>query len=143
MAEEALSSRSNFRYGKDKSGTSQPPDPHRIIICKSLVSTPSGQKLAYVWPVTSLVFLGVVVALGYSLYSGRFPRPGVVGGLLLGAAATLAAYDGTTRARREYASTHDGRVTPGVVVAQIDPTKGRSRGFPGAGNWARPGNAHD
>ena len=83
----------------------------------------SGQKLAYVWPVYYLVFLGVVVALGYSLYSGRFPRLGVVGGLLLGAAATLAAYDGTTRALREYAAIHDGRVTPGVVLAQIDPTK--------------------
>ncbi len=70
-----------------------------------------------------LVFLGVVVAFGYSLYSGRFPRSGVVGGLLLGAAATLAAYDGTTRAQREYAATHDGRLTPGVVIAQIDPTK--------------------
>jgi hypothetical protein len=94
------------------------------MICNYLVSTRSGQKLAYLWPVIYyVVFLGVVVALGYSLYSGRFPRPGVVCGLLLGAAATLAAYDGTTRARREYASTHDGRLTPGVVVAQIDPTK--------------------
>jgi hypothetical protein len=88
-----------------------------------LCSPPSGQKLAYVWPVIYLVFLGIVVAWGYSLYSGRFPRLGVVGGLLLGAAAVLAAYDGATLVRREYASTHDGRVTPGVVIALVDPTK--------------------
>ena len=72
---------------------------------------------------TDFVYLGVVVAFGYCLYSGRFPGLGVVVGLLLGAAAMLAAYDGTMRARREYASTHDGRVTPGVVLARIDPTK--------------------
>ena len=77
-----------------------------------------------------VVFLGIVVALGYSLYSGRFPGLGVVGGLLLGAAAALAAYDGTTRARREYASTHDGRVTPGVVLARIDPTKAKTQWEP-------------
>ena len=75
---------------------------------------------------SSFVFLGILVALGYSLYSGFFPRLGVVGGLLLGAAATLAAYDGMTRAQREYASVHNGRLTPGVVVAQIDPTKASS-----------------
>lgn len=70
-----------------------------------------------------VIFVGIVAAFGYSVYSGRFPRPGVVGGLVLGAAAALAAYDGTTRALREYASTHGGRVTPGVVLAQIDPTR--------------------
>jgi hypothetical protein len=69
-----------------------------------------------------LSLLGAV-AFGYCLYSGRFPKLGVVGGLLLGAAGALAAYDGATLARREYASTHDGRVTRGVVIAQIDPTK--------------------
>jgi hypothetical protein len=36
------------------------------------------------------------------------------------------AYDGVTLARREYASTHDGRVTPGVVVAQIDPSTAKT-----------------
>ena len=71
-----------------------------------------------------LVFLGVaVVAWGFSQYSGRFPGLGVVGGLLLAAAAMLAAYDGATRAQREYASTHGGRVTKGVVIARSDPTK--------------------
>ena len=68
-----------------------------------------------------LVGLGIFVAIGYGIYSGRFPRPGVVGGLLLGAAATLAAYDGATRALREYAATHDGRLTPGFVIARIAP----------------------
>jgi hypothetical protein len=61
--------------------------------------------------------------VGYGIYSGRFPGLGVLGGLLLGVAAALAAYDGVTRARREYAATHDGRVTPGVVIAQIDPSR--------------------
>ena len=77
-----------------------------------------------------LVFLGAAV-LGYSIYSGRSPRLGVFGGLLLAAAATLAAYDGVTRARREYAATHEGRVTPGVVLAQIDPTKAKTTWAPG------------
>ncbi len=91
----------------------------------------SGQKLAYVWTgVSTSSFSSSSSPCGYSLYSGRFPGLGVVGGLLLGAAATLAAYDGITRARREYASTHDGRVTPGVVVAQIDPTKAKEPWIP-------------
>ena len=125
------SSRSDFRYGNYKSGTQSNrriPSHHYLQVS---CATPSGQKLAYVWPVSYLVFLGVFVAWGYSLYSGRFPRLGVLGGLLLGAAATLAAYDGTTRAQREYASTHDGRLTPGVVVAQIDPTKANTPRVPG------------
>ena len=70
-----------------------------------------------------MIYLALLAVGAYGLYSGRFPRLGVVGGLLLGAAGALAAYDGATLAQREYASTHDGRVTPGVVVAQIDPTK--------------------
>jgi hypothetical protein len=78
-----------------------------------------------VWRVYSLVILGVFAAWCYCLYGGHVPRLGVVGGLLLGAAALLAAYDGVTRAWREYAFTHDGRVVPGVVVAQIDPTPPR------------------
>jgi hypothetical protein len=48
-------------------------------------------------------------------------------GLALGAAAALAAYDGVTLGMREYARTHDGRVTPGVVMAQVDPTKAPRR----------------
>jgi hypothetical protein len=80
--------------------------------------------------VSSLVFLGVIVAVGYCLYHGRFPALGVVGGLLLCAAAMLAAYDGATRVQREYASTHNGQVTPGVVLAQIDPTKAKTPWVP-------------
>jgi hypothetical protein len=112
------------RYGKYKSGTRSNrriPSHHQLWVS---VSRPSGQKLAYPLPVTSFVFLGVFVACCYGLYTGRFPRLGVVGGLLLGAAAMLAAYDGITLAQREYASTHDGRVTPGVVLPRFDPTKG-------------------
>jgi hypothetical protein len=76
------------------------------------------------------LFLGPA-AVGYGIYSGRFPRLGVVGGLLLGAAAALAAYDGVTLARREYAATHEGRLTPGVVLAQIDPAKVKKPWVPG------------
>ena len=92
-----------------------------------------GQKLAYFWPVQVIyfAFLGLgVAAVGYSIYSGRSPRLGAVAGLLLGAAAALAAYDGVTRARREYAATHEGRVTPGVVLAQIDPAKAKTAWVP-------------
>ena len=74
-----------------------------------------------------MIYLALLAVGAYGLYSGRFPKLGVVGGLLLGAAGALAAYDGATLAQREYASTHDGRVTPGVVVAQIDPTKAVNR----------------
>jgi hypothetical protein len=76
--------------------------------------------------VISLVFLAVAAG-GYRLHSVRSSTLGVVGGLVLGAAAMLAAYDGATRAQREYAATHDGRVTAGVVIAQIDPRKGDER----------------
>ena len=82
-----------------------------------------------------LVVLAIFVPLGYGLYSGRSPSLGVVGGLLLGAAAILAAYDGTTRALREYASTHDGRVTPGFVIAQIAPAKATKPRIRGRARW--------
>ena len=81
--------------------------------------------------VNALVFLLGAAVLGYSIYSARSSRLGTFGGFLLAAAATLAAYDGVTRARREYAATHEGRVTPGVVLAQIDPSKVKTTRVPG------------
>ena len=70
----------------------------------------------------SLVVPGIFAVWAFIVYSGRSPNLRVVGGLLLAAAGLLAAYDGAARAQREYAATHGGRVTPGVVISRTDPT---------------------
>jgi hypothetical protein len=84
-----------------------------------------------------VLYLAIFAGLGYCVYNGRSPRLGLLAGLLLGAAGTLAAYDGTTRAWREYAFTQDGRSTPGVVVAQISPTTARKSSVSRRGQLAR------
>jgi hypothetical protein len=72
--------------------------------------------------------------------SGRRSTSGAIPATLIAAAAALAAYDGMTLAVREYARTHDGRVSPGVVTGrssstQVDSSpRERGRGFRRSGS---------
>jgi hypothetical protein len=70
--------------------------------------------------VTYLVMALIVVGFGYLMTSGRRSTPVIIPAVLIGAAAAaaLAAYDGVTLAAREYARTHDGRLSPGVVIGK-------------------------
>jgi hypothetical protein len=72
-----------------------------------------------------IFLLGVSLCSFYWIYRGRYPTLGDFVGVLLAAYAVLAAYDGATVALHEYARTYDGRVTPGVVVALVEPPKTR------------------
>jgi hypothetical protein len=115
------------------------PNRHRVVVASlSIAPTSPGEEIADVWLVTSVALLLMLVAWGDCVYSDRYVRPGVLGALLLGAAAALAAYDGITLAVREYARAHNGQVTAGVVVAKTSATGlERKEGTPGR-RWWRP-----
>ena len=77
------------------------------------------------WLVTYLVVAVIVVACGYFLMTSgrRSMSGGTVPATLLAVAAALAAYDGMTLAVSEYARSHDGRVSPGVVIGKSSSTQ--------------------